>query len=100
MILNKTMLAVAICLMIYCPSQCEEPTKEAKRLTTQQVTIISAIASAAAEGIIAAVESAIEATQTQHPISLEQAHDMVQKLKDNLAVGMTFEINDVKYIVQ
>ncbi|MDP3788369.1 MAG: hypothetical protein Q8Q60_03590 [Candidatus Chromulinivorax sp.] len=100
MILNKTMLTLAICLTIYWPLQCKESIQETNRLSNQQETIISAIASAAAEGIIEAIKNALEATQTQHPISLEQAHNKLQKLMDNLDLGMTFEINDVKYVIQ
>ncbi len=99
MTMNKTMLTLAICLTIYYPSQCEESTPETNRLSNQQETIISAVASAAAEGIITAVENAIEAAQKQHPVSLEQAHDMLQNLINKLAVGMIFEINDTKYII-
>lgn len=98
MITNKTILALAICLTIYSPLQCKE-SEEANRLTNQQETIISEIASAAAEGVIIAIGNVIEAAQKQHPISLEQAHEMLQKLMDNLTVGMTIEINDVKYVI-
>ncbi len=98
--INKNIIAFAVCLAMVYPVKCEETTEETNRLTNQQETLISEIATAAAQGAISAVENAIEAAQAQNSISLEQAHEILQKLIDSLVDGSTFEINDIKYVVE
>lgn len=96
---NKNIVAFTICLAMYSPIKGEESTEEANRLSDKQEMIISEVASTAVGAVITAVANAIQSAQHQYPVSLDRAHEILQKLMDNLVEGSTFEINDVKYIV-
>lgn len=96
---NKNIIAFALCLAMVCPVKCNDDMDEVNRLTETQENIISEIASTVFESAITAIDNAIQASQTQHQISIEKAHALLQELMDSLVNGSTFEINDVKYVV-
>ncbi len=97
---NKSIFAftviLAACNAIFANESADQNTS---RLTNQQESIIAEVATTVAESVITAIGNAIEIAQTQHKISLEQAHTLLQNLMNNLVEGSTFEINDIKYIV-
>ncbi len=96
---HKTIITFAIILSLYNSAFANESDDINNRLSNQQETIITEIASTVAEGVINAIGNAIDTAQKKHPISIQQAHKMLQNLMLNLVEGSTFEINDIKYIV-
>ena len=96
---HKTIITYAFMLSLCHSAFAHESDKNMNRLNNQQEAIIAEIASTVAEGVINAIGNAIDTAQKKHPISLEQAHNMLQNLMLNLVEGSTFEINDIKYIV-
>jgi hypothetical protein len=96
---HKTIITYALMLSLSHSVFTNESDDTTNRLSNQQETIISEIASTVAEGVINAIGNAIDGAQTQHSISIEQAHNMLQNLMLNLVEGSRFEINDIKYIV-
>ena len=95
---QKNFLAFAL-LISTITIKAQEENIITKGLTEKQEEIITAVATAVVHGLATTVDQAIDALQPVKKITPEQARQLLQAILDNIEEGVTFELNDTRYVV-